>query len=183
MRALRAALSQPRARVPRRVLRLRRVRRRPVARCRRTSRCGSAVAPYRSLRRAVELGDGWAPFGLRTAELAAMLHARARHRGVGRARRPHRRDPAERASRSTRSPSPSASPNSSRASPRSAPPASTSASCTTPPRTTANNSPPSPPALRRQHNTFAEPARDISTNSWERNRPGTSFAPNGWELG
>jgi len=31
----------------------------------------------RSLRRAVELGDGWAPFGLRTAELAEML-ARAR---------------------------------------------------------------------------------------------------------
>jgi len=31
----------------------------------------------RSLRRAVELGDGWAPFGLRTAELADML-ARAR---------------------------------------------------------------------------------------------------------
>ena len=29
---------------------------------------------YRSLRRAVELGDGWAPFGLRTAELEAMLH-------------------------------------------------------------------------------------------------------------
>ncbi len=28
---------------------------------------------YRSLRRAVELGDGWAPFGLRTAELAGML--------------------------------------------------------------------------------------------------------------
>ena len=28
---------------------------------------------YRSLRRAVELGDGWAPFGLRTAELATML--------------------------------------------------------------------------------------------------------------
>ena len=28
---------------------------------------------YRSLRRAVELGDGWAPFGLRTAELEAML--------------------------------------------------------------------------------------------------------------
>jgi probable F420-dependent oxidoreductase len=28
---------------------------------------------YRSLRRAMELGDGWAPFGLRTAELAAML--------------------------------------------------------------------------------------------------------------
>jgi probable F420-dependent oxidoreductase len=27
----------------------------------------------RSLRRAVELGDGWAPFGLRTAELASML--------------------------------------------------------------------------------------------------------------
>ncbi len=27
----------------------------------------------RSLRRAVELGDGWAPFGLRTAELAPML--------------------------------------------------------------------------------------------------------------
>jgi alkanesulfonate monooxygenase SsuD/methylene tetrahydromethanopterin reductase-like flavin-dependent oxidoreductase (luciferase family) len=28
---------------------------------------------YRSLRRAVELGDGWAPFGLSTAELEAML--------------------------------------------------------------------------------------------------------------
>src|SRR3954470_13743638 len=28
---------------------------------------------YRSLRRAVELGDGWAPFGLRTDELAEML--------------------------------------------------------------------------------------------------------------
>src|SRR2546430_1955451 len=27
----------------------------------------------RSLRRAVELGDGWAPFGLRTAELGEML--------------------------------------------------------------------------------------------------------------
>jgi alkanesulfonate monooxygenase SsuD/methylene tetrahydromethanopterin reductase-like flavin-dependent oxidoreductase (luciferase family) len=35
----------------------------------------------RSLRRAVALGDGWAPFGLRTAELGEML-ARARHRGV-----------------------------------------------------------------------------------------------------
>src|SRR5436190_458513 len=31
----------------------------------------------RSLRRAVALGDGWAPFGLRTAELGKML-ARAR---------------------------------------------------------------------------------------------------------
>lgn len=29
----------------------------------------------RSLRRAVELGDGWAPFGLRVAELAAMIAA------------------------------------------------------------------------------------------------------------
>jgi probable F420-dependent oxidoreductase len=29
----------------------------------------------RSLRRAVELGDGWAPFGLRTAEVEAMLRA------------------------------------------------------------------------------------------------------------
>jgi probable F420-dependent oxidoreductase len=28
---------------------------------------------YRSLRRAVELGDGWAPFGLRTEEIAQML--------------------------------------------------------------------------------------------------------------
>jgi probable F420-dependent oxidoreductase len=28
---------------------------------------------FRSLRRAVELGDGWAPFGLRTSELAEML--------------------------------------------------------------------------------------------------------------
>jgi probable F420-dependent oxidoreductase len=32
---------------------------------------------YRSLRRAMELGDGWAPFGLRSEELTAML-ARAR---------------------------------------------------------------------------------------------------------
>ncbi len=32
---------------------------------------------YRSLRRAVELGDGWAPFGLRTAEVAEMI-AKAR---------------------------------------------------------------------------------------------------------
>ena len=32
---------------------------------------------YRSLRRAVELGDGWAPFGLRTAELAEMLQRAA----------------------------------------------------------------------------------------------------------
>ena len=31
----------------------------------------------RSLRRAVELADGWAPFGLRTAELAAMLDREA----------------------------------------------------------------------------------------------------------
>ncbi len=28
---------------------------------------------FRSLRRAVDLGDGWAPFGLRTADLASML--------------------------------------------------------------------------------------------------------------
>jgi alkanesulfonate monooxygenase SsuD/methylene tetrahydromethanopterin reductase-like flavin-dependent oxidoreductase (luciferase family) len=28
---------------------------------------------YRSLRRAMELGDGWAPFGLRTADLGTML--------------------------------------------------------------------------------------------------------------
>jgi probable F420-dependent oxidoreductase len=32
---------------------------------------------YRSLRRAVELGDGWAPFGLRTADLAEMLQRAA----------------------------------------------------------------------------------------------------------
>jgi alkanesulfonate monooxygenase SsuD/methylene tetrahydromethanopterin reductase-like flavin-dependent oxidoreductase (luciferase family) len=32
---------------------------------------------YRSLRRAMELGDGWAPFGLRTADTGEML-ARAR---------------------------------------------------------------------------------------------------------
>ena len=40
----------------------------------------------RSLRRAVELGDGWAPFGLRTAEIAAML-ARARDTEAWAARR------------------------------------------------------------------------------------------------
>jgi probable F420-dependent oxidoreductase len=35
---------------------------------------------YRSLRRAFELGDGWAPFGLRTAELGEMLdRARSSH--------------------------------------------------------------------------------------------------------
>ncbi|HYL53462.1 MAG TPA: TIGR03619 family F420-dependent LLM class oxidoreductase [Acidimicrobiia bacterium] len=33
---------------------------------------------FRSLRRAVELGDGWAPFGLRTAELEEMLHRAGR---------------------------------------------------------------------------------------------------------
>jgi probable F420-dependent oxidoreductase len=38
---------------------------------------------YRSLRRAMELGDGWAPFGLRTAELAEMI-ARARDQFAGR---------------------------------------------------------------------------------------------------
>jgi probable F420-dependent oxidoreductase len=32
---------------------------------------------YRSLRRAVELGDGWAPFGLRTADLTEMLQRAA----------------------------------------------------------------------------------------------------------
>ena len=40
----------------------------------------------RSLRRAVELGDGWAPFGLRTGEIAAML-ARARDTEAWTARR------------------------------------------------------------------------------------------------
>lgn len=38
---------------------------------------------YRSLRRAMELGDGWAPFGLRTAELGGMI-ARARDQFAGR---------------------------------------------------------------------------------------------------
>ncbi len=33
---------------------------------------------YRSLRRAIELGDGWAPFGLRTSELDAMLQRAGR---------------------------------------------------------------------------------------------------------
>ena len=37
----------------------------------------------RSLRRAVELADGWVPFGLSTAEQAEMLDPGARHRGVG----------------------------------------------------------------------------------------------------
>ena len=50
----------------------------------------------RSLRRAVELGDGWAPFGLRTAELATMLDTRARHRSVAARDRPDRRVAAER---------------------------------------------------------------------------------------
>jgi probable F420-dependent oxidoreductase len=40
---------------------------------------------YRSLRRAVELGDGWAPFGLVTADLAAML-TRARETDAWRVR-------------------------------------------------------------------------------------------------
>ena len=34
---------------------------------------GSAAAPYRSLRRAVELGDGWDPFGLTLAEMDEFL--------------------------------------------------------------------------------------------------------------
>src|SRR5438477_7268097 len=42
---------------------------------------------YRSLRRAVELGDGWAPFGLRTAELDGMLR-RARDTNAWVARTP-----------------------------------------------------------------------------------------------
>ena len=77
MRALRASLSRTRAR---------------VSRSRTTTSRGFVVDPHarqarvplwvggrtaRSLRRAVELGDGWAPFGLRTAELGEML-ARAR---------------------------------------------------------------------------------------------------------
>jgi alkanesulfonate monooxygenase SsuD/methylene tetrahydromethanopterin reductase-like flavin-dependent oxidoreductase (luciferase family) len=38
---------------------------------------------YRSLRRAMELGDGWAPFGLRSADMGAML-ARAHNEFDGR---------------------------------------------------------------------------------------------------
>jgi probable F420-dependent oxidoreductase len=42
---------------------------------------------YRSLRRAVELADGWAPFGLRSAEIAAFLErARASDAWAARAR-------------------------------------------------------------------------------------------------
>ena len=61
----------------------------------------------RSLRRAVELGDGWAPFGLRTAELGEML-AGARESDAWSQAHDAARGPApERASRSTRWPSPS----------------------------------------------------------------------------
>ena len=68
----------------------------------------------RSLRRAVELGDGWAPFGLRTAELGEML-ARARDTDVWAERSDALRGRRCRTStRSIRSPSPSASPSSSR---------------------------------------------------------------------
>ncbi len=64
---------------------------------------------YRSLRRAVELGDGWAPFGLRTAELADML-ARARDTDAWAGREtPIDVIVAERASARSRSPSPNAS--------------------------------------------------------------------------
>ena len=52
----------------------------------------------RSLRRAVELGDGWAPFGLRTAELADLLdRARDTPAWAASVRAP-RGDPAERPS-------------------------------------------------------------------------------------
>ena len=50
----------------------------------------------RSLRRALELGDGWAPFGLRTAELGELLERARATDGVGGAVRAARGDPAER---------------------------------------------------------------------------------------
>ena len=102
---------------------------------------------YRSLRRAVELGDGWAPFGLRTARARGDAAAGARHRRPGpTANDPRRRDRAERA---PARPDRRARPRRRAAGAlrrRSARPASTSASSTTPPPTTTNNSPPSPPS-------------------------------------
>ena len=100
----------------------------------------------RSLRRAVELADGWAPFGLRTAELGAAL-ARARDTEAWAARdtaaRRHRAErpsarpargarPGDRADRAATGPS--------------APPRSPPVSSTTPSTTTSSSSPPSPPS-------------------------------------
>jgi probable F420-dependent oxidoreductase len=77
LRALRAALSQPQPEYSGPYYRFSDVVVDPCAR--------QAVVPLwiggrtaRSLRRAVELGDGWVPFGLRVAELAEMV-ATARH--------------------------------------------------------------------------------------------------------
>jgi probable F420-dependent oxidoreductase len=74
LRALRASLSQPRPEYAGPYYRFSDVVVDPCAR--------QAVVPLwiggrtaRSLRRAVELGDGWVPFGLRTAEMGAMVAA------------------------------------------------------------------------------------------------------------
>ncbi len=72
---------------------------------------------FRSLRRAVELGDGWAPFGLRTSELETMLRAPPSC-PTGPSTSSCRTS-----IRSIRSPSRTALPSSSAASPASAPPA------------------------------------------------------------
>ena len=72
MRALRASLSRARARVSRRYYDFAGFVVDPHAQQARVPLwVGGRTA--RSLRRAVELGDGWAPFGLRTPELGEML--------------------------------------------------------------------------------------------------------------
>ena len=91
----------------------------------------------RSLRRAVELGDGWAPFGLRTAEIARDAGP-ARDVGPIGSRvvlqNEHPLDPIGEPDRDRGA--------GRRASSTPARPRSTSASSTTPPRTTSNNSKP-----------------------------------------
>ena len=126
---------------------------------------------YRSLRRAVELGDGWAPFGLRTAELARDAAARRDTEAWAARTTPidvilqneHPLDPARR-TRPRRRTARDASPTSAR-------PASTSASCTTPPRTTASSSPPSPPRAETRR---ANPRNSCRTVSAQRCKPRNS---------
>ena len=108
IRALRASLRPTRAVVPRHALRLPRASSSTRARVQTDVPIWIGGRTARSLRRAVELGDGWAPFGLTVAEMATMLD-RARATDAWAARTTPTRDRAPaRASPSTRSATPTA---------------------------------------------------------------------------
>ena len=82
IRAIRATLGTPEAGVPRAALRLRRPRRRTA---RRPHRLPIWVGgrTRRSLRRAIELGDGWTPFALSIEQAGEMLAWGRERAGVG----------------------------------------------------------------------------------------------------